>query len=293
MRLVPTHLCRPHRTAAVGERFDAAFRRSVFLYRTLGLTLVFVLAAQAQQNTSDKGKELAGRVVAALGGDRFVNMRYRLTTGRIYSFFHDQMSGYDVAKIYTEYLPQPPGNGLGLQEREVLGKKQDYSYLFLPDQGWDITFRGTRPIDDERWDRYFRSTRNDVLYILKVRFKEPGMQFDYVGSDTYLGTHIEILDITDAQNQTVRVFLDHNTMLPVHQTFEWLDPETKYRNDEAAEYGKYRDIGGGVMWPFTIERERNGYKSYQMFAATVQADEPLPAKTFELPRGAKVLKKVD
>ena len=104
---------------------------------------------------------------------------------------------------------------------------------------------------------------------------------------------MEILEITDAQNQTVRVFLDHNTLLPVHQKFEWLDPETKYRNEEVAEYSKYRDIGGGVMWPFTIERERNGYKSYQMFAATVQANEPLPAKTFELPPGAKLLKKVD
>lgn len=268
---------------------------STRLYRdvALVLALVFIVTAQTPQDTTDKGKELAGRVIAALGGDRFVNMRYRLTTGRIYSFFHDQMSGYDVAKIYTEYLPQPPSKGLGLQEREVLGKKQDYSYLFLPDQGWDITFRGARPIDDERWDRYFRSTQNDVLYILKVRFKEPGMQFDYVGSDVYLGTHIEILDITDAQNQTVRVFLDHNTLLPVHQKFEWLDPETKYRNDEVTEYGKYRDIGGGVMWPFTIERERNGYKSYQMFAATVQADEALPAKIFDLPPGAKVLKKVD
>lgn len=258
----------------------------------LAVTLSVVAVAQPQ-DTSAKGKDFADRAIAALGGERFLNMRYRLTTGRIYSFFHDQLSGYDVAKIYTEYLPQAPAKGLGVQEREVLGKKQDYSYLFLPDQGWDITFRGARPIDDERWDRYTRSTENDVLYILKVRAKEPGMQFDYIGSDTYLGTHVEVIEMTDTRNQTVRVFLDHNTLLPIHQTFAWLDPETKYRNDESADYGKYRDIGGGVMWPFSIERQRNGYKSYQMFAATVQADQPLPPKTFELPPGAKLLKKVD
>lgn len=262
------------------------------LHRALALGLLFLVAAHSQ-DTSEKGRALARRALAALGGDRFLNMRYRFTTGRIYSFFHDELSGFEIAKIYTEYLAQAHGKELGIQEREVLGKKQDYSYLFLPDQGWDITFRGARPIDDERWDRYFRSTRNDVLYILKVRLHEPGIQFDYVGTDVYLGTHVEILDITDAENQTVRVFLDHNTMLPMHQKFEWLDPQTKYRNEEASEYGKYRDIGGGIMWPFSIERERNGYKTYQMFATSVQADEPLPPKTFQLPAGAKVLKKVD
>lgn len=262
------------------------------LPRLLGVLLLFVVAGEPQ-DISSKGKELAVRAIAALGGDRFVNMRYRFTTGRIYSFFHDQLSGEDLAKIYTEYLPQPPAKGLGIQEREVLGKKQDYSYLFLPDQGWDITFRGARPIDDERWDRYSRSVQNDVLYILKVRFQEPGMQFDYIGSDVYLGTHVEVIEITDSQNQTVRVLLDHNTMLPVHQTFSWLDPQTKYRNDEAADYDKYRDIGSGIKWPYTVERERNGYKTYQMFAATILADQSPPPKTFELPPGAKVLKKVD
>jgi hypothetical protein len=270
---------------------------------TIGIALLLCAAAArpqqeparttGSQTFSGTGKQLADRVIAALGGDRFLNMRYRLTTGRVYSFFRDQLSGFDVARIYTEYLPQAPAKGLALREREVLGKKQDYSYLFLPDQGWDITYRGARPVEDEKWDRYARSTENDIFYILKVRYKEPGMQFDYAGSDVYLGTHVEILDITDAQNRSVRVFVDHNTMLPFHQTFNWLDPQTRYRNDEASDFGKYRDIGGGIKWPFTIERERNGYKSYQMFATTMQADQAPPANTFDLPPGARVLKKMD
>lgn len=273
------------------------FRQSVLRRMALpirSLAVAVLLAAVAfPQSTPDKGREMVDRAIAALGGDRFLNMHYRLAAGRVYSFFHDQLSALDVAKIYTEYLSDPPAKGLAIREREVLGKKQDYSYLFLPDQGWDISYRGARPVDDERWDRYFRSTENDVFYLLKVRSKEPGMQFDYVGADIYLGTHVEILDITDAQNHTVRVYLDHNTMLPIHQSYSWLDPDTRYRNDEVADYGKYRDIGGGIMWPFTIEREKNGYKSYQMFATTVQANQPGPANIFDLPTGAKVLKKVN
>ncbi len=249
------------------------------------------ILSKAQAPTEpNKGKQIVDAAVSALGGDRFLNMRTRVASGRIYSFFKDEMSGSDIARIYTEYLPGKP---LGIREREVLGKKQDYSYLFLPDQGWDVTFRGARPIEDEAWDRYRRSTENDILYILKVRHNEPGMTYDYVGSEVHLSTHVEVVEITDSQDRTVRVSFDHNTGLPVRQSFSWLDPETKYRNEEITEFDKYRDAGNGVMWPFTVERSRNGYKSYQMFASAVEVDASVPTKTFELPPGAKVLKKVD
>jgi hypothetical protein len=232
------------------------------------------------------------QAVAALGGDRFLHMRYRMSAGRVYAFFRDQMSGLDLATIWTEYLDSPPAKGLAIREREYLGKKQDYSYLFLSDQGWDITFRGARPIPDEDWQRYARSTENDILYMLRARHNEPGMTYDFIRSDVYLSTHIEVVEITDAQGQTVQVFFDHNTKLPIRQTFEWRDPNTRERNQEVTDYSKYRDAGG-VMWPYSIERARNGYKSYQMFANEVKVGEAPPPNAFELPPGTKTLKKID
>ena len=256
-------------------------------------SIALAAAAFLTAQTNSKGKQAIDKAIAALGGDRFLQMQNRVARGRVYSFFHDQLSGLDVATIYTEYVTPRPAKGIALREREVLGKKRDYSYLFLPDQGWDITFRGARPIPDETWDRYVRATENDALYLLKVRHDEPGLIFDYVGSDVYLSQHVEIVDITDAQERTVRVYFDHNTMLPAHVSFNWMDPASKEHNDEAIDYDKYRDIGGGIMWPYSIERERNGYKSYQMFATNIEANQQIPPKTFDLPPGAKVLKKVD
>lgn len=260
------------------------------IFCTMILLFANALAVSAQ-SSSDKGKEIVDKAVAALGGDRFLHMQNIVCRGRIYAFFHDKLSGMDVATIYVEYLPSEPAKGLAVRERELLGKKQDYSYLFLEDQGWDITFRGARPVSDESWDRYFRTTRNDIIYILKVRRNEPGMTYDYVGTDVDVSTHVEVVDITDAKDQTIRVFFDHNTLLPIRESYSWLDPDTKQHNDETTEYDKYRDAGG-VMWPYTIERERNGYKSFQMFASSVQADQSVSNNTFQLPPGAKVLKKV-
>jgi len=249
-------------------------------------------APAGAQTDPNKGRQVLDQALAALGGARFLHMQNRIESGRIYSFFHDRLSGLDVATIYTEYLPEDSAKGLAIREREVLGKKHDYSYLFLEDQGWDVTYRGARPIPDEDWERYRRSTRNDILYILRYRLDEPGMLFDYDGAEVYLTTHVEVVDITDSKSQTIRVYFDHNTMLPVHETFSWIDPDTRYHNDEVTEFDKYRDAGG-VMWPYSIERERNGYKVYQRFANKIEVDRSLPPKIFELPPGAKVLKKVN
>lgn len=265
-------------------------------FRTVWLAVAAVCASAYSliaQADSSKGREVIDKAVAALGGDRFLTMKNRVARGRVYSFFHDQLSGLDLATIYTEYLPAKPAQGLAVREREVLGKKQDYSYLFLSDQGWDVTYRGARPLPDETWQRYVRTTENDILYILKVRRDEPGMIYDFVDSEVYLSTHVEVVDITDAQSRTVRAYFDHNTMLPVHQIYSWLDPDTKYHNEEVTDYDKYRDAGDGIMWPYTIERERNGYKTYQMFATKVDVNQPVPPKTFDLPPGVRVLKKVD
>jgi hypothetical protein len=247
----------------------------------------------AQDHSSDKAKQVVDAAIAGLGGDHFLRMQTRMASGRIYSFFHDQMSGLDRATIYTEYLSPPPANGLAIRERELLGKKGDYSYLFLPDQGWDITFRGARQVPDENWQRYRRTTQNDILYLLRTRRNEASMEFDYVSNEVYLSRHVDIIDITDKSGQTIRVYFDFNTRLPVREIYTWFDPVLKERNEEVSVYDKYRDIGQGIQWPYSIERERNGYKAYQLFAEKVEANVATPPKTFDLPPGVKMLKKVD
>jgi len=267
--------------------------KSEFMFSKTALAVVFAVALQAQTVPPNKGKQIVDQAVKALGGDRFLNMHTRHTAARIYSFFHDEMSGYDVANIYTQYLDDKSTKGVQLREREILGKKQDYSYLFLAEQGFDITFRGARPLPDDRWERYERTATNDILYILRYRYEEPGMQFDYVGNQVLITNHVEVVDITDATDHTVRVYFDYNTKLPVHQSFAWLDPETKEHNDEVTDFDKWRDAGDGIMWPYTIERQRNGYKFYQIFASKVEINTELPPTIFDLPKGAQILKKVN
>lgn len=260
--------------------------KSVFL----GILAASLLPAQTDAS-SKKAKQVIDQAVRALGGDEFLNMRTRHVTARIYGFFRDQMSGYDVANFYLQYLDDKDLKGVRQREREVLGKKQDYSYLYLPDKAFDITFRGARQVEEEAWQRYERTTTNDILYWLRFRYNEPGMQYDYIGNQVLITNHVDVVDITDANDKTIRVYFDYNTKLPVKQSFSWLDPETKEHNDEVTDYDKWRDAGHGVMWPFTIERARNGYKVGQVFASKVEVNAELPPDIFEFPKGTQILPK--
>ncbi len=92
----------------------------------------------------------------------------------------------------SQYLDDKDLKGVRQRERQVLGKKQDYSYLYLPEKAFDITFRGAREIEDEAWQRYQRTTTNDILYWLRFRYNEPGMQYDYIGNQVLITNHVDV-----------------------------------------------------------------------------------------------------
>jgi hypothetical protein len=255
---------------------------------------VFFLLPLAAETNLERGKRLVNECVAALGGDRFLSMQDRVESGRAYSFYREELNGLTVAKLYTRYLPNVTGtaNTLAVREREFFGKKQDSSVLFSQDEAYDLTFRGARPIPGEQFARYKESTLRNILYILRVRFREPGMIFESRGADVLSNRPVEIVDVNDAQNRTTTVYFDQVTKLPLRQVFFRRNPETKDKDEEVTEFSKYRDVGGGVQWPFTIHRERNREKIYEMFAETGEIGKKLPDDLFALPSSIKLLKRI-
>ena len=75
----------------------------------------------------------------------------------------------------------------------------------------------------------------------------------------------------------------------MRQVTERRDPKTKELNEEVSVYTKYRDVGGGVMWPFSIRRSRNGEKLYEIYSESVQINKGLKDDLFTLPAKLKIL----
>jgi hypothetical protein len=252
--------------------------------------------AFAAETAKERGQRLIEKVIYALGGDAFRNMRTRTETGRAYSFYREQLSGLSVARIYTRYLDAETGPGIHDQsiremQRQVFGKKLEDAVLFTTTEAFEVTYRGAKPLADDRVKQFHETTLHDVFYILRQRLSEPGIEFEAAGGDVIENQPVEALDIFDSENRSIRVWVNSTTFLPAKQRFYRWDPTINDRREEVTRYSKYRDVGNGVMWPFDTERERDTEKNFQLYAERVTGNDPLPDSMFELPNGIKILKK--
>jgi hypothetical protein len=196
--------------------------------------------------------------------------------------------------VYTRYLtrPEPPERAFfGLRERQVFGKKEDVAIVLTENTAHEITFRGARPLPDEYLDRFKESALRNALYILRMRLGEPGLLAESRGSDIVDNQPVEAVEFTDPDNRMVTVYFHHSTKLPVRQVTKRREPGKNYAIEEVTTFSRYRDVGGGVMWPHTLLRTRDGEKVFEMFAESVEINQGLTDNLFVLPADLKVLKK--
>jgi hypothetical protein len=259
----------------------------------IGSILLLAAALSPAQDKQQRGRQILDEAVRALGGERFLSMNDRVERGRAYSFYREKLSGLSRATIYTRYLSNTeegiPGF-VAVRERQAFGKDEDTAVLFTETDAWEITFRGARPMPQATIDRFRDSTLRNVFYILRQRLKEKGLIVEAMGSEVFDNQPVDMVDITDASNRVVTVYIHRSTHLPVKQIYARRDPATRDRFEEVTVFSKYRDVGGGVQWPFSILRTRDGEKIYEMFSESVMINQGLTDERFSLPATMKVLK---
>jgi len=262
--------------------------------RTALLALLCLPACAQTVNDPARAKLVIDAALQALGGDAFLRMQDRVEEGRAYSFYREQLSGLSRAKIYTRYLTRPeppPPDFFGQRERQAFGKKEDVFIVFNEEGGFEITYRGAKPLPPATLERYRDSLQHNIFYLLRMRLGEPGLTFEYRGSNIYENTPVDVVDILDSKNRVTTVYFQQSTKLPVRQSWENRDPATKRKFEEITVYSKYRDVGGGVQWPLVVRRERDGEKIFEMFADSVAINQGLTDALFTLPANVKILDK--
>jgi hypothetical protein len=259
--------------------------------RQFALSLAAASTALGAETFTDRGKRIIGKTIQALGGDSFRNMQTRTEIGRAYSFYHEQLSGLSVARIYTKYLEPDGKTEIYEMQRQVLGKKQEDAVLFTTNEAYDITYRGAKPLTDKQLKDFHDTALHDIFYILRERLAEPGLEFESKGPDIAENQPVEVIEIYDSENRNIRLWVNSDTFLPVKQRFYRWDPIISDRREEVTRYSNYRDVGDNVMWPHSTERERDTEKTFTLYSEHVSVNDSLPQSMFELPNGIKMLKR--
>lgn len=251
----------------------------------LSLAAGGVLAAETSR---DRAKRVIDRTIEALGGEAFRNMSTRTEIGKAFTFYRDKLTAMYPARIYTKYLERDGKSPLYEMQRQALGKDQADTILFTTNEAYEVTFRGARPLPADQVKQFRENTLQNIFYILRERLGEPGIDFDSGGIDVVENQPVEIVDVYDAEDRKIRVWINSDSFLPARQRYYSWDPLINDRHEEVTHFTKYRKVGA-IMWPFEVARDRDDEKYSQLLSEQVTADDPLPDSMFQLPNGIKML----
>ena len=117
-----------------------------------------------------------------------------------------QVRGQARITIYDrfhEMQPNPSSDWLPLSRREVYTDKGDYYALFLNGKGYEVTYRGVAPQDEETMQRYRLAIRRDIFYFMRYRRNEDGLYYYYKGTEIVDNVPCETVDITDIEGEAI------------------------------------------------------------------------------------------
>lgn len=265
----------------------SGLERWVFGAVIAGLLLAAPQATHTQTaddaaKNAQQARAVLNAMVQAMGGDAWLNMKNSMEQGHVAAFFHGQP---DLGTTDLWQFHQWPD-----RDRTEVTKHRDVLEFFLAHDGWEVTFRGKKPMQKDLLDDYLRRRDHSIETAVKVWLKDPNTILVYEGK-TMTERHLsEQVTLISPQNESITIQMDVQTHLPLKRSFQWRDPVYKDKNTDAEEYDDYHTIEG-FPTPFSITRLRNDEMVRQYYITKVEYNRDLPADFWDPDAAARRVKK--
>ena len=243
-------------------------------------------SATTGQTDTERGRQLINQMIAALGGEMWLNRATMQIDGRGSTFFHGQPNPYIVEYHEQRRLAlngQPEADRVGfLTERGMIepGKKIDVVQIWTAGNGYEITYKGQTALPREQVEEYTRRRAHSIEEVVHTWLKAPGVMIVSEGTimvDRRLADRVTVLTAT---NDAVTLDLDAATHLPLRRSFRWRNPQFNDYDEESEAYDDYHTIQG-LPTPLTITRYHNGEMSNQRFLTKVVYNLPMDPSLFD------------
>lgn len=225
------------------------------------------------QANAQKAKQILDQAIQALGGQAYLNISDEKLEGRAYKFHHGEPNSAGL--IFWRFLKFPD------KERTELTKKRDVVEIYNGDKGFEITYKGVRPLDQkEELDPYLRRRHYALDVVLRRWLNQPGVALFYEGQKVAAQKETDQVTVMNNKNEAVTLNIDINTHLPVKKSFSWRDPADKQRNVEEEIFDNYRPVQN-IMTPFDVTRIFNGEMSAQTFLTGASYNQDISDSLFD------------
>lgn len=216
-----------------------------------------------------RGRNLLGQMVAALGGEAWLNRKTMFMHGHTASFFRGQptLSTVDFWN-YKQFAdtstspPKPEG------ERIEFTKKRDIVQIWTAANGYEITYKGNKPLPKDQVEEFLMRRSHSLESIIGNWLKQPGVEVLYEGTTSVERRMADKVTILGANNDAVTIELEASTHLPLRRTYQSRNAQFKDYDEDSEQYDDYHLIQG-IQTPLTLSRYHNGDLANQRFIIDV------------------------
>jgi hypothetical protein len=226
--------------------------------------------AAAVQQINPLAQELLEKAVQAMGGPAFLGVKNLTTRGRVFSISEGATSGFAKFESTVEFPDK---------RRFAYGDKKPIVLVNNGERGWQLDNFGVirqRPGQVRRW---IVANRYSLANILRRVIHEPDLLIQDGGVDFVDNLPARVVEIVDAQQVRVRLYLHKLNFRPIRITYRVQNPETREWQDFADVYGDYREVQG-VQTPMHVTRFVSGERFGETFRNAAQYDRNFPPNYF-------------
>jgi len=261
----------------------------------------FALQASAQnpdtmmpEQSVAKAKQILSDLINARGGSGYKEAVEGQCQGTRAQFGHNgDVTGYVG---FTEYRRYPDKARLEYSAKShnlksiintVIGVDGlDWSHggviiaLYNGDRGWTLDRGGVTELPVTAVADFQEQVKRNIDNVLRVRLKEPGWNYRYGGSDTVDLKEVDWVELTDSEDRTFRLAVDHSTHLLVRSVVTTKNEETHERDDDVSIYTNYQ-LKDTVWTPMQISKDHNGRRTAQFFYDSCSFNPGFPSDFFD------------
>lgn len=246
---------------------------SILLAFLLAAGAAFAQSAATPNANAQKARAQLQSMLAALGGQRYLDLRNFYAYGSIAGFYHGQPT--EGTQKYHEWV-----NAAG-DRRVEFGKKHDDVNIYIGNACWEATYQGKRRLPHKMCEDYLRRRAHSLNTIFRQWMNNPKTLYLNDGqtlSERHLTDQITLFN---AGNDSVTIQMDASTHLPRAISYRWRDPTYHDWDKERIEFDDYHLVEE-VPTPFSITFFRNGSIVSQRYLYGAGYNVPLPPNAFDI-----------
>ena len=243
------------------------------------------------EQSAAKARQLLQQVVAALGGQAYLNVRDTQCDGRTAQFgTAGTLTGFTLFrdlwllpdKNRVEYFTKGEHTIAGFlmgADDLLITHGGAMITIYSSEGGWTLDKAGVSDEPEDVIKSFNDQLKTGMNNMLRKRMNERGVEVQYGGTDLIDLKEAEWIEFYDSDHREMRLGVEKRSHLPLRWVVATRNPDTRERTEMVTTFTQYLLLDG-VRSPLSLEFSRNDHKISQTFLSNCKYNADLDPQLF-------------